>query len=398
MPLQPMPDQNHPVTDEKPANKTNAIVYAVKVEGVEGKYDIHVVKATEFYGKNYIQKNLKDKEAYLLNIAGLDKKNRQKLLKEENKTLTLVKLQLTEAELKAIFGNGWKSDENKIEFQEDVNYNFAKLTHFKHINTEKEAKSFVEVLNARLKENAADNTRESFELEKFKKDSKNSTTIYTLAAGQTKYTFTQNNDGTTDITSDGDAVEFSKRLLETADILRANTKANLKASVVEAIKDAKTPEEKYQIAKQMLGIVIQKTQQADNKNQPVSQATSPSSKKKENTKPSRPPWGAPKVTFDKLAPIYKKKDNNKDDEFLDYPKYEKMADDWFKRGYLINAKPMIEQKDEQGNFVFSEDARKKLSDIFDITKRDEKVLNTFCDYYMGPQTQADPTEISAEIN
>ena len=282
MPLQPMPDQTHPVTDAKLANKTNAIVYAVKVKGVEGKYDIHVVKATEFYGKNYIQQNLKD-EAYLLNIAGLDKKNRQQLLKEENKALKLVTSQLTEAELKAIFGDGWKSDENKIEFQKDVNYNFAKLTNFKHINTEKEAKSFVEVLNARLKENAENNPKESFELKKFKKDSKNNTTIYTLAAGQTKYMFTQNKDGTTDITSDGDAVEFSKRLLETADILRANTKANLKASVVEAIKDAKTPEEKYQIAKQMLGIVAQKTQQTDNKNQPVSHANSPSSKKKETT-------------------------------------------------------------------------------------------------------------------
>ncbi|WP_119328500.1 hypothetical protein [Cysteiniphilum halobium] len=364
----------------------NTVFYAKKNDG--NKYTLYAIAHHDFYAKD--NWNNQTQDAYLLNVKALQQEQRKKVLKKgKNNEFELSKTEYTAEELKAIFGKTWQDDKNKIEFDKEINYNFAKLTNLKHIDTEKEAQSLVDILNARLKDNSTTDAVEEYKLKKFTKDQKENKAIYQLTAGRQEYTVIQNHDGSTNIKSNGDPIEFSNRLLETADLLRANTKANLKSQVMGAIKDITDSGQKYEIAKKMLGILTPQPRVANEKIRKLSQ---PSELVSENDKSGRkePEAGmsAPTITFENLAPIYKKKDNNKDDEYLDYEKYQQIADNWHRKGYRINAQQMIGQKDDQGNFLFSENARKELTDIFDIhNKRNEDMLKTFCGYYMGEQVQ-----------
>ncbi|WP_440992936.1 hypothetical protein [Cysteiniphilum litorale] len=372
-----------------PFELENTFFYAIKNNA--GNYTVRATKDDNFYAKD----NWSDQrhDGYLLNVKALQEEQLKKLLKKgKNSEFELIRKEYTAEELVSIFGSNWQAKENTIEFEKGIDYNLVKLLNLKHINTKKEAQSLVDILNVRLKDKNTPDMAGGYKLEKFTHDNKGNKTTYQLAAGQTMYQVMQNSDGSTHIESKGDPMQFSKHLLETVDLLRANTKASLKSKVMDEIKSIQDSNEKYQRAKQILGILTQPTQVTENGSLKSSSLNKLKTKDANDKKVEEAGISTPMITFTRLAPIYKKKDNNKDDEYLDYDKYKEIAEDAFKRGYLVNAKSMIEQKDEQGHFVFSEQARQKLTDIFDIHHKDnESKLKTFCVYYMGSKDQ----EVSA---
>ncbi|WHN64853.1 hypothetical protein [Cysteiniphilum sp. QT6929] len=372
----------------------NTFFYAKKND--DNNYTLHAVAKHDFYAKdNWKAQN---DNAYLLNVKALQEGKRKEIVeKRENNEFELIRKEYTAEELESIFGSNWQVKENTIEFEKGIDYNLVKLLNLKHINTEKEAQSLVDILNVRLKDKNTPDMAGGYKLEKFTHDNKGNKTTYQLAAGQTMYQVMQNSDGSTHIESKGDPMQFSKHLLETVDLLRANTKTSLKSKVMDEIKGIQDPNEKYQRAKQILGILTQPTQVTENGSLKSSSLNKLKTKDANDKKVEEAGISTPMITFTRLAPIYKKKDNNKDDEYLDYDKYKEIAEDAFKRGYLVNAKSMIEQKDEQGHFVFSEQARQKLTDIFDIHHKDnESKLKTFCDYYMGSKDQE--VSVTTSIN
>lgn len=372
----------------------NTFFYAKKND--DNNYTLHAVAKHDFYAKdNWKAQN---DNAYLLNVKALQEGKRKEIVeKRENNEFELIRKEYTAEELESIFGSNWQVKENTIEFEKGIDYNLVKLLNLKHINTEKEAQSLVDILNVRLKDKNTPDMASGYKLEKFTHDNKGNKTTYQLAAGQTMYQVMQNSDGSTHIESKGDPMQFSKHLLETVDLLRANTKASLKSKVMDEIKSIQDSNEKYQRAKQILGILTQPTQVTENGSLKSSSLNKLKTKDANDKKVEEAGISTPMITFTHLAPIYKKKDNNKDDEYLDYDKYKEIAEDAFKRGYLVNAKSMIEQKDEQKHFVFSEQARQKLTDIFDIHHKDnESKLKTFCDYYMGSKDQE--VSVTTSIN
>ncbi|WP_440616513.1 hypothetical protein [Cysteiniphilum sp. 6C5] len=372
-----------------PFQLENTFFYAIKNNS--GNYTVHAIDDAKFYAKDHWR--YQRHEGYSLNVKALQEGKRKEIVeKRENNEFELIRKEYTAEKLASIFGINWQAKENTIEFEKGIDYNLVKLLNLKHIDTEKEAQSLVDILNVRLKDKNTPNMAGGYKLEKFTHDNKENKTTYQLAAGQTMYQVMQNSDGSTHIESKGDPMQFSKHLLETVDLLRANTKASLKSKVMDGIKGIDNSNEKYQRAKQMLGILAQPTQATENDSLESPSSNALNKNNANDKKAEEAGISTPIITFTRLAPIYKKKDNNKDDEYLDYDKYKEIAEDAFKRGYLVNAKSMIEQKDEQGHFVFSEQARQKLTDIFNINHKDnESKLKTFCDYYMGSKDQ----EVSA---
>ncbi|WP_116963284.1 hypothetical protein [Fastidiosibacter lacustris] len=364
----------------------NTIFYAVKKDGANN-YEIKAVEKVGFYSDKYMKDQDKSKEHYLLSVNNLKKDKREKLFKKDkdNKFDLLEKTEWSEQELNEILGVNWNN--NKIDFQQGADYNFAQLTNLSQVKTKDEAKALVEVLNTLLPQGSDGTKLPKFEFKKFKQDKKDNATIYTLKSGEDAYTITQKSDGITHIEASNNGKEFALCVLATAATLRANTRANLKAKVLEAVdkldkNDPDFEKKKYEKVREILNIGLPKQQVNPPKEHPNSNSQNKLKQPNENKNLNKQIQQeiVPTVTL-KLKPIYKKKDNNKDDDDLDWKQYEAIKEAYDKAGVRVRLDDTMFAKNQKGESAYSAEAQTKLQEIFKNNDYSEAFMN----YYLGKQ-------------